>query len=170
MLEFETYGETIIRDFLDSIKSDLIDYLDGKLFAGEFASDSEYTQFADRNASGASKASIQVVNVTPSMGQIIGASYIEYVFRGRGPGKMPPLDKIVDWCNIRGISRSIAWVIARNIAESGSRLHQALKNQGVNSVLDYIITEERVEKFIVTLSAIYTANLNSDIEQLFKAA
>jgi len=149
MLEFQTYGETIIRDFLDTMKDELIAYMDSN----------------DRNATGQSKASIQVINVTGSTGQLVGAEWINYVFKGRAPGKMPPLDKIIDWCNARGIPRGVAWVIAKNIADSGTKLWQERRN-----IFNEVITEEKVNTFIKNLSDIYTARFRTEIISMFYTA
>ena len=149
MLDFQTYGATIIQDFLETMKLELIAYMDSE----------------NRNATGQSKASIQVVNITGSTGQLIGAEWIAFVFKGRGPGKMPPIDKIIDWCNARGIPRNVAWVIARNISESGTKLWREKRN-----IFNEIITDEKINTFIESISRIYQARLNSDIQELFKAA
>lgn len=149
MLTFSTYGEDIIRDFLETMKEGLIAYMDSE----------------DRNATGKSKASIQVVNVTNSSGQLVGMDYIEYVFKGRAPGRLPPLNKIIDWCNARGIPRGVAWVIAKNIADAGTKLWQSKRN-----IFDEIISEEKVNKFIESIAVIYTARLNTEIASLFYTA
>ena len=149
MLDFQTYGATIIQDFLETMKLELIAYMDSE----------------NRNATGQSKASIQVVNITGSTGQLIGAEWIAFVFKGRGPGKMPPIDKIIDWCNARGIPRNVAWVIARNISEIGTKLWREKRN-----IFNEIITDEKINTFIESISRIYQARLNSDIQELFKAA
>ena len=148
MLEFETYGATIINDFLNAMKEELIAYMDSN----------------DRNATGRSKASIQVINVTGSTGKLIGAEWISFVFKGRAPGKMPPLDKIIDWCNARGIPRNVAWVIARNIMESGTKLWQSGRN-----IFNEVITQEKINTFVASIAVIYTARLETDIKQLFAA-
>lgn len=149
LVDWNAYGETVIRDFLETMRDGLIGYMDSE----------------DRNATGQSKASIQVVNVTGTTGQLIGAEYIQYVFKGRGPGKMPPLNKIVDWCNARGIPRGMAWIIAKNIAESGTKLWQQRRN-----VFNEIITEEKVDTFIENLARIYTVQLKSGIASMFYTA
>lgn len=149
MFDFNEYGADIIRDFLETMRAGLVDYMDAE----------------DRNATGKSKASIKVVNVTGSTGQLIGAEYIQFVFKGRGPGKLPPLSKIIDWCNARGIPRAAAWVIAKNIAESGSLLWRQKRN-----IFDEIITEEKTDAFIESISKLYTARLKTEIISLFYTA
>lgn len=154
--DLNVYGQAIIEEFLNNIVQDLRDYMDGKILSD---------QFGARNATGKSKASIQVNKLTASTGQIVGAAYIEYVLRGRGPGKMPPLNKIVDWCNAKGVPRSRAWIIAKNISEAGSRLHQDLKAMGVDSIINLIVTPERIDTFVKSISAIYVARIKSEINE-----
>ena len=149
MLDFQAYGETIIRDFLETMKDELIAYMDSN----------------DRNATGQSRASIQVINVTGSTGQLVGAEWINYVFKGRAPGKMPPLDKIIDWCNARGIERGKAWIIAKNISESGTKLWQERRN-----IFNEVITEEKVDTFIKNLADIYTVRFRTEIASMFYTA
>lgn len=142
----QVFGEKIIREFLEGIRAELIAYMDAE----------------DRNASGKSKASLQVVNVTDNMGQLVGAQWIQYVFKGRPPGKMPPLSAIVDWCNARGIPRGYAWVIAQNIAELGTKLYQQKRN-----IFNEIITEAKIDTFVESFAAIYTARVKSGIASMF---
>lgn len=56
---------------------------------------------------------------------------------GRGPGKMPPLDPILDWVQQRGIyspditPKSMAFLIARKIGREGSLLYRNGGNSGI---------------------------------------
>lgn len=136
----------VIEDFLRTALEGLLAYMDSE----------------DRNATGKSRRSLQVVNVTDTTGQLVGAEWIQYVFKGRAPGKMPPLNKIVDWCNARGIPRGVAWVIAQNIAESGTKLWQERRN-----IFDEIITEAMVDQFVKNVSRLYTTKLQTEIASMF---
>lgn len=147
--EIFVLGRELIEEFLNEIKQELIDYLDTE----------------DRNATGRSKASLQVVNMTDTSGQLVGSDGIEYVFRGRGPGKMPPIWNIIEWCAARGLPRSAAWAIAKRISEAGTRLYQSGRN-----VLDEIITEQRINDFTDRLTKIYTAEIETEIESILKAS
>lgn len=143
------FGQQIIDEFLTRMKEELIAYLDSE----------------DRNASGRSKASLQVVNVTNDSGQLVGGDWIEYVFKGRAPGKMPPLGNIIEWCNSRGIQRKYAWIIAKNIAELGTKLWRERRN-----VLDEIITQDKIDAFVDSIARIYTARVRTELTNLFNAA
>lgn len=50
---------------------------------------------------------------------ILGASYLDYVDKGRRPGKMPPIAPIKEWCKVKGIPESAAFPIAKNIGKFG---------------------------------------------------
>lgn len=147
--ETQVLIEPVIREFLEMVKGELIAYMDAE----------------DRNATGKSKASIQVINVTGATGQLVGSEAIEYVFRGRPPGKMPPLIKIIDWCNARGLPRSMAWIIAKRISEAGTRLFQSGRN-----IFNEIITQEKIDIFTKSIADIYVARVNSDIGSILATA
>lgn len=63
--------------------------------------------------------------------------YAEYVEKGRGKGKMPPVDEIYQWLykkkvmpggkSVEAGRRSMAWAIAKHMAEWGSEAHPFLK-------------------------------------------
>ncbi|MDF3076135.1 MAG: hypothetical protein K0S09_24 [Sphingobacteriaceae bacterium] len=147
--EILVLGEELIEEFLLAIRDELIAYMDTE----------------DRNATGKSKRSLQVTNIGPTTGQLIGSDSIEFVFRGRGPGKMPPLYAIIEWCAARGLPRSMAWIVAKRIAQHGTKLHR----QG-RDVLKETLTEARLKQFTDKLTAVYMAQIKSDIENLLQAA
>jgi len=118
----------------------------------------------NRNASGRSKNSLQVVNVTGDSGQLIGADWIEFTFRGRGPGKMPPLNQIIDWCVAKGLPRSMAWIIGKRISESGTKLYREGRN-----IITETITPERINALTESISRIYSAQIESDINLILAA-
>ena len=47
--------------------------------------------------------------------------YGKYVDSGRPAGKQPPLDKIKEWCRVKGIPVKAAFPIARKIGRIGTR-------------------------------------------------
>jgi hypothetical protein len=137
----------LFTEFLGQIKDELIAYLDSN----------------NRNASGKSKASIQV-NASPNGVQLVGSSYIYNVFAGRKPGKMPPISAIIDWLNARGLPRAMAWPVAMNIAKAGTKLYQ---EGGYNdNQLTRSINQERIEEITKKISLLYAAQISSDIKNL----
>lgn len=70
--------------------------------------------------------------VTKTGINIFAEGYATFVEDGRGAGKMPPRDKILEWVEERGLQSSnikykrtnrlkdIAWMIAKSIAEKGT--------------------------------------------------
>lgn len=134
-------GNELIALFLEEIKSDLIHLLDTE----------------NRNATGKAKASL-AIDVNGLKGTLTGNNYIEYVFRGRGPGKMPPLSAIIDWCNAKGLPRGLAWVIAKRIAQFGTKLYR----QGINYI-DLAVDQKRIDAFIELLKDEFTTTIKADL-------
>lgn len=144
--------EEVIKEFLTMLKTAFVVYLANN----------------DRNATEQSSASIQVANITPIGGQLVAASYIQWVFTGRGPGGFPPLSKIIDWLNSRGLPRAMAWPIAKKIAEEGSKLfRQGGKN---NNAFTEILTQDVIDKFSKSVADIMAVELSSEIKGIFGKA
>lgn len=146
--QYLIYGSSLILEWLNSIRDELVAYMDAE----------------DRNATGKSKASLQVVNVTATGGQLIGSDSIEFVFRGRAPGKMPPLYNIIQWCIAKGLPRQMAWVIAKRISEAGTALWRSGRN-----IIDEVVSEKKIQELVDSLTVIYTADIKSDIENMLTA-
>lgn len=150
-MAFATVAETaeeLLIEFLEVAKQMLIDDLDSK----------------GRNATGKTKKSIRVANITSTSGQLLGAEHILYTFQGRGPGKMPPLSQLIDWCSARGIPRSKAWIIAKNIAEFGTKLFRSGAKD--NNVLLNATSKERIDELSEGLRKTYSLKLNSDLKDI----
>jgi hypothetical protein len=145
MLDYIDIGDRLITDFLTEIRDELVAYMKNE----------------NRNATGRSSDSLQLRNITKSTGQLVGNEGIEFVFRGRGPGKFPPLSAIIDWCNARGLPRAMAWAVARKIAIAGTQLHR----QGRN-VLNEIITPEKIDKLTQQILVTFTAQVRSEIKYI----
>jgi hypothetical protein len=72
--------------------------------------------------------------------EILGEDYLEYVDQGvdgrfsvygspyRYTNKMPPVSAISKWCDIKGISRSAAFAIAKNIFKFGIEPTYVIQN------------------------------------------
>lgn len=100
------------------------------------------------DASGQARGMIESV-VRDNEGTLFAPDYIEFMERGRGPGKFPPLEDIKQWIVDKGIkseipNESLAFLIGRKMAEEGSVLH--IKGQK-SGVLSQTITPERIDTF-----------------------
>ena len=58
-------------------------------------------------------------------------SHIQFAKYGRGAGKMPPIDPILEWVKAKGIvtddkeARGTAWAIAKSISKNGTKNYTA---------------------------------------------
>jgi hypothetical protein len=123
------------------------------------------TQLKDRLAEQGLVASGKLQNsiygvVTETGINIFAEGYGTFVEEGRGPGKMPPRNKILEWVESRNLQsinpkykrpKDIAWMIARSIAEKGTI--QRFGYQG--------------SKFIDFVSKNIMASLTKDIEESY---
>ena len=91
--------------------------------------------------------------------QVISGSYLEYVDKGRKPGKQPPQSAIKKWIDIRGISPDkgmtkdgLAFVIARSIGRKGIQPTGVIKKSMANVMKSKEILSKAagkdVEKYI----------------------
>ena len=76
------------------------------------------------NASGEASRSLRVEHDYDSV-KSIGIFYLEFLDTGRGPGKRPPIQKLIQWAKIKfGASDEesvkIAFAVANNIAKLGT--------------------------------------------------
>lgn len=137
--------EAVIKEFLTMLQAQFVAYLANN----------------NRNATGQSSASIQVVNITPTTGQLVGSSAIQWVFTGRGPGGFPPLSKIIDWLNARGLPRAMAWAVAKKIATEGTKLYQ--QGGRTNNAFTQILTQDVIDKFSKSIADLMAVEIGSSI-------
>lgn len=81
--------------------------------------------------------------------RLIGERYTEQLEFGRRPGRFPPIDAIEAWISNKGIqseisTRSLAFLIARKIAQDGTKYFQ----QGGTDLIDGVITDEVLQNVI----------------------
>lgn len=96
------------------------------------------------NATGRTRDSIRY-EVRGNKGTLFGAEHLEFVERGRGPGKFPPIKEIEDWCIAKGIPVEAAYPIATIIARKGTQLHRRGEKSGV---LSKTITDKRIKLYV----------------------
>jgi len=140
----------IIEEFLSNVREFLQDWMEAN----------------DMNATGKTSAGIYLEKPTDFGGKVWGPGHVEFTFKGRGPGKMPPLANIIEWCVARRIPRSRAWVIADKIKREGTKLFQ--KNLGDQNAIALATSPDKVEEFVSTLKTTIVAKTRSDIRNIIK--
>lgn len=107
--------------------------------------------------------------------KLYGNAYTEQLVNGRKPGKFPPIKAIEKWIYDKGISAvgkdisisSLAFLIARKIANEGTKIYQ----KGGTDLISSVITPERIQRIINQVSEInLTVIVNGMIEQLKEVA
>lgn len=142
--------EEVFREFLSSVQLELKQYLEAN----------------DRNATGRTSNSLQIVGVTDAGGKLVGNSNVFYTFLGRKPGVMPPLSAIADWCTSRGIPRAAAWPIAKKIGEVGTRLYRELRASGIqNNAISIATRKELIDQMLAKIAPIYRTKINTDLNE-----
>lgn len=141
--------EEVIREFLTTAQTELKQYLVAN----------------NRNATGRTSDSIQVKDVTFKGGKLVGNSNVFYTFLGRGPGTMPPLSAIADWCTARQIPRSAAWIIAKRIKDAGTRLFRELEKSGFqNNAISIATRKQLIDEMIAKIATIYRTKFTTDLK------
>lgn len=128
-----------------------------------------------RTASGNAERSLRIETGEEEGKLIDGSGYIIWGWeQGRGPGGMPPVNRIEQWIRDKGIAivgnisiHSLAFLIARKIKERGTVLYQLGGNSGV---LSNAITQQRVESLTETFGTKYLNEVSSEILTAFNDA
>jgi hypothetical protein len=92
-----------------------------------------------------------------------GIDYIQYLNRGRPPGKYPPLRVIERWVDLKGL-RVDPFVVARSIAENGSRIY---RNRELGLKLEdkaFILQQEINKKIPEFLSNLIIVEINNSFK------
>ena len=93
--------------------------------------------------------------------------YWKYVEYGRGPGRMPPIDKIEDWIRVKPIipnsqngkipdTRQLAFLIARKIGREGTPAQKPLTNTLYSEEVNILINAikhnivDQVKKYVTS--------------------
>jgi len=95
------------------------------------------------DVTGRASQSLRVIS-SENKAASVGIDYIEYLNRGRGPGKFPPIDKIKEWVDRRNLEVA-PYVIARKIANEGTEI---FKDRTKGLMLDpkIALTIKRIKK------------------------
>lgn len=106
---------------------------------------------AEINRQGVSASGKLVQSIKSRGNKMVAIDYVEWADRGRGPGGMPPVDKLIEWAQIKlGLSGDDAigagWAIANKIKNEGSKVHR----EGGYSQFLYVLKTRRVMEYIET--------------------
>lgn len=85
--------------------------------------------------------------------------YLEYVDKGRKPGKFPPIAPLVKWCSIRGIPKSSAFAIAQSIFKFGIKPTNVI-SKSVKKFED--VGGKKIEKDMISL-------IESEVKKIIKS-
>lgn len=151
-----TPSEKILFDEFTSIKEDIISLYDsrGRRASGDFADEME----------------VEVDGLTV---RLLGAAHTEYTVEGRGPGKFPPIDKIEEWIEEKGVAAtiegeitvsSLAFLIARKIAKEGTEVWK----DGGDDLISSVITPQRIENIINKVTVFNVSEFTSRFTDLFQ--
>ena len=105
------------------------------------------------------------------IGILKGPDYIEFMERGRGPGKFPPLGAIEQWIEAKGIraegitNKQLAFLIGRKMAMEGSKLHRSGERSGI---LSKVITPERISTFVNDYTSEKIISVRDNLKPLIK--
>jgi len=95
------------------------------------------------DVTGRASQSLRVIS-TDKKAASVGIDYIEYLNRGRGPGKFPPIDKIKEWVDRRNLEVA-PYVIARKIANEGTEIFKD-RTKGLMLEEKIALTVKRIKK------------------------
>jgi len=143
-------SQSILQKHMEEIKHDLI---------------AKYRELGMK-ASGQWEESLEV-KVERLSGTILGEPYTEQLVNGRAPGKFPPISAIRQWVIDKGINyygkqstlNSIAFLVARKIAQEGTRYFQ----QGGTDLVSSVITPQRIQRIIDEVTFFHINQFTSDI-------
>ncbi len=128
----------------------------------------------NRRASGRFAKELEVESVGSGLTvRLYGTSYTEYVVEGRGPGKAPPVDAMLEYVEnkrptsvVQGLitASSLAYLIGQKIAREGTEIFK----QGGSDLISSIITPERIQSIIDKVSALNVSEFTSRFVELFQ--
>jgi hypothetical protein len=115
------------------------------------------------------KTSQSLKSELPKPNQVIvsGRGFIYTVETGRKPGKMPPVNKILEWVNsgkisIEGKAESVAWAISKNIAKFGTKL---FREGGRTDIITPAVSDQRVQNLTDEIANIAQDQIVKVIEE-----
>ena len=95
-------------------------------------------------------------------------SHIQFAKYGRGKGKMPPVQPLIEWVKQKGLAKGkeavgMAWGIAKSIAKKGTANHVP----NAPNALEEAINKE-LNDFIVKQGETFTLTIDEEIKEIFE--
>lgn len=117
------------------------------------------------NASGKTAESIRTVTLSPFHIILEAPGYVYVLEKGRGPGKRPPKNSIIEWLQTKPVSiektlDSAYWAISTVIAQKGTKLFQ---EGGRKDIITPVLDKERFNALQKTLADM---TLKETVDQL----
>jgi len=133
----------------------------------EFGDDSvdlirENIRKSGKNATGKTYRSLKS-KATDNRLIVDGARHIYVLEEGRRPGKMPPVDRLIEWATVRGFEnpKSAGYAISKKIAEKGTKLFQ---QGGRTDIITPALEPSRFDKLITKLRDVAFAKVSKIVK------
>lgn len=126
----------------------------------------DVTGYGPSNASGKLVNSVEI-EYHDSGFRILAEHYVYYLIYGRKPGRFPNITAIRSWIQDRGIKselpiNSLAYLIARKIAEEGSSVWRRYKGAD-SGLLDDALSDERIDAFLEQFGDEIVSRVRSEV-------
>jgi len=105
-------------------------------------------------------------------GTYYAADYFKYLIYGRGPGKAPPVDKMLEWVNAQPElqqwkeyeRKSLAYVVGQKIARQGTDIYEG-KRPGIDLLG---VLEKNMPTLLETITRNEVMKIATDLKQAVK--
>lgn len=106
-------------------------------------------------------------------GVISAPKYTEQLAKGRKPGKLPPISKLIEWAKIRfnadgEEARRIAWAVAKKIEKEGTKYYQDGGTKLVEVLSEQATIQYIKEKLTATIKVTIADNLLRIAKETFE--
>ena len=104
---------------------------------------------------------------------ISAPKYTEQLAKGRKPGKLPPISKLIEWAKIRfnadgEEARRIAWAVAKKIEKEGTKYYQDGGTKLVEVLSEQATIQYIKEKLTATIKVTIADNLLRIAKETFE--
>lgn len=98
-------------------------------------------------------------------------AHVQFAKYGRGPGKMPPVEPLIDWVKQKGIASeakeaaSVAFAIAKSISKNGTKNYVPNAPNAIEEAID-----NQFDKYTTRLSGYFADEINNKVLDLIVGA